>query len=249
MATVNKPFFHILPFFLLWAFITGFVVQSRSQETKIIEIKKWKGEYPDMEGSYPLTFIAFKGDIIPVPHVFVRSYPTHYYLELVSLLVTDASVIAGEVKTSLLRIAIKLLEQNSMEGRHGKTTGIKINRESEKAINLELFQSLRDSLEDHYDLASRFVKVYEALAGFGTMENATEIKQLLEREADGLLTRYILVNLLQSNHGEKLKAFAVIGKELDNLLGDIDYTRQKLRYFNFNVAVSSEPGSFNFLTR
>ena len=235
------------PVLFLMIFVVVPASKTYSQDLEIADIKKWDGEYPDMEGSYPLTFIAFKGDLIPIPYVFVRTWPTHYYLNLISLPVTDATAIAGEVKTSLLRIAARLLEQNRMKGRHEKTTAIKGNRTGQKEISLEIFRSRRDSLDDHFMLVNRFVQIYAALARFGTLENSAEIRKIFEVEADGILTRFLMVNLLQADHGEKLQAFSLLRKEQEKLLGEVEYTRQKLCFFTENRI--SDFGSYAFLTR
>ena len=37
-----------------------FILASQPAKSQLIDVKPWTGTYPDMEGSYPLTFISFK---------------------------------------------------------------------------------------------------------------------------------------------------------------------------------------------
>lgn len=215
-------------------------------KSQIIDIKKWTGTYPEMNESYPLTFIAFKGTIIPVPHVFVRTWPTHYYIEVISLPVTDATEIAGETKTGLLRIAAKMLERYQMKGRHDETVLIKDNTDFQKQIEERIFNSKADQLEDVYLLAQGFIKLYNKVDRIGQLQNSAQVKNILEKEADQLLLSFLMVNLLQTDHGEKLDAFSHINAELNKLLGEVDYTYTKIHFFsNYN----QELVSYSFLTQ
>ena len=114
------------------AMILIFMLASQPAKSQLIDVKPWTGTYPDMEGTYPLTFISFTGWLIPVPHVFVQAWPTHYYVEAVSMPVTDATEIAEETKTGLLRIVEKMVERSQMKGRYQETGEIKINTEISK---------------------------------------------------------------------------------------------------------------------
>ena len=49
-----------------------FILASQPAKSQLIDVKPWTGTYPDMEGTYPLTFVSFTGWLIPVPHVFVQ---------------------------------------------------------------------------------------------------------------------------------------------------------------------------------
>ena len=55
------------------------IVQLHAQA---FAVKRWRGTYPRMNGSYPLSFIAFKGFLNPVPHIFFRTWPAHYYYQV-----------------------------------------------------------------------------------------------------------------------------------------------------------------------
>jgi len=214
---------------------------------QLVDVKKWTGTYPDMEGSYPLSFIAFKGNLIPIPHLFIRTWPTHYYMEVISLPVTDAAEITGEIKTGFLRIAAKMLEREQMKGRHSETGEIKVNTELQKEIEQKLFDSGSDELNDIYWLADGFVRIYKKLGQMGQLENATEVKQIFKKEVDELLIRFLMVNFLETDHGEKMEAFAEIRSVMNHLEGELDYTHGKIHFFNA-AQENAMTGSYVFLT-
>ena len=224
-----------------------FLATTLKSDCQVITIKKWKGTYPDMNGSYPLTFIAFKGTLIPVPHVFVRTWPTHYYVEAGALPVTDATAIAGDATTGILRIATKLIERSYMKGRYNKTGEIKSNKELQEEINRILFNARSDTLDDYYQLAEGFVKLYAKLENFNEVEKSTEVKEIFEVEADELLLRWLMLDGMETGHGEKLEAAGEIRNEQNLLLGEIDYTTRKMKFFiSYNQQVTN---SYSFLTR
>jgi len=225
-----------------------FMLSVQPAKSQLIDVKPWTGTYPDMEGSYPLTFISFTGWLIPVPHIFVQAWPTHYYAEAVSMPVTDATEIVEETKTGLLRIVEKMVERSQMKGRYQETGEIKINTESQKKIAQELFDSRSDQLEDNYQLSSGFIKLYSTIGQFDTETNTSGVKQIFEKEADELLMRFLMVNLLETGHGEKMEAFSGIHTEQNKLLGEIDYTFQKVRFYNRFDSKTSVSNSYTFLT-
>lgn len=215
-------------------------------DSQIIEIKKWNGTYPDMEGTYPLTFISFTGWLIPVPHIFVRTWPTHYYIEAISMPVSDAPEITGSTKTGFLRIAAKLLERSQMKGRQEETEQIKIHTDLQKQIEEKLFDSRSDQLADIYQLAEQFVRLYKKVDRIGTLDKGSAVENIYKREANELLLRFLMVNLMQSEHGKKLDAFSEINTSLNKLLGEADYTYSKIHFFNAN---KQETASYSFLTQ
>ena len=215
---------------------------------QLVDVKKWTGTYPDMEGSYPLSFIAFKGNLIPIPHLFIRTWPTHYYIEVISLPVTDATEIAGSTKTGFLRIAAKLLERHQMKGIFSETGEIKINTGLQKEIEQKLFDSRSDELSDIYRLADGFVRLYKKLGRINQLENTKGVKQIFKKEVDELLMRFLMVNLLKADHGEKMKAFSEIRTVMNNLEGELDYTHGKIHFFNA-AQENALTGSYVFLTQ
>ncbi|WP_167619114.1 hypothetical protein [Maribellus sediminis] len=221
-------------------------VATEQSKAQLIEIKPWHGYYPEMEGTYPLTFIAFTGWLIPIPHVFVRTWPTHYYVEVGALPVTDGGEIAGELKTGLLRIAAKAIERIQMKGRQEETDGIKINTGFTQQISDKLFNARSDELSDIYNLAAQFIKLYQKVNKLGGLSNSGKIHSIYEKEADQLLMQFLMVNLFQTDHGRKLEAFTRISQELWKLLGELDYTHGKLLFFN---SFESQPLSYSFLSK
>ena len=215
---------------------------------QLLDVKPWTGTYLDMNNDYPLAFIAFQGWLVPVPHVFVQTWPTHYYLDAVSVPVTDAPEIAGETETGLKRIVEKLFERHQMEGRFNETEGIKLNTGLSKEIAQKVFDSRREKLNDHFQLSAGFIKLYERLDKLGQEVQKPEVRKIFEREADDLLVRFLMVNNLETGQGEKLDAFSEISVEQNKLLGEIDYTIEKVRFFNRFHPVN-ESGSYTFLTR
>jgi len=224
------------------------MIVSLPAKSQLIDVKPWTGTYPDMEGTYPLTFVSFTGLLCPVPHVFVRTWPTHYYVEAVSMPVTDATEIAEETKTGLLRFIEKMVERGQMKDRVQETEEIKINTESQKKIAQELFDSRFDQLEDHYQLSGGFIKLYDKISQFENEPNTSGVKQIFEKEADELLMRYLMVNLLETGHGDKMEGFSEISAEQNKLAGEVDYTLKKVHFFNsFNSAEANS--SYTFLTQ
>ncbi|KOH43661.1 hypothetical protein [Sunxiuqinia dokdonensis] len=222
-------------------------IALKNANAQLLNVKPWHGYYPEMNDDYPLSFIAFKGWLFPVPHVFVRTWPTHYYMELGALPVSDGAEYAGQTKTGLLRIATKLLERWQIKGRHDETSQIKDNTELQKIIEEKLFNARKDALPDIYGLAEQFISLYQKIGNFDRLENSSKVKHILRDEADDLLMRFLMVNLLESNHGAKLESFAGIQSELYQLVGETDYTYRKLCHLNvFGNAVT---GSYAFLTR
>lgn len=222
------------------------VLLASTANSQIIEIKKWKGTYPEMNGTYPLSFIAFSGWLIPIPHVFIRTWPTHYYMEVGALPVIDATEITGQTKTGLLRIVAKMLERHQMKGRHEETTGIKINTDFQKQIEEKIFNARSEQLEDLYQLAHGFIQLYQKVDKLGHLPNSVEVKRNFQKESDQLLLRFLMVNLFNAEHGDKLEAFSEISTTLNKLLGEVDYTHSKIHFFS---NYDKELISYSFLTQ
>ena len=222
-------------------------IALRNANAQLLNVKPWHGYYPEMNDDYPLSFIAFKGWLFPVPHVFVRTWPTHYYMELGALPVSDGAEYAGQTKTGLLRIAAKLLERSQIKGRHDETSQIKDNTQLQKIIEQKLFNARKDELPDIYGLAGQFISLYKKVGNFDRLENSSKVKHILRDEADDLLMRFLMVNLLESDHGTKLNSFADIQTELNHLTGETDYTYRKICHLN--VFGNPATGSYAFLTR
>lgn len=234
----------ILKIAVLVLLMMGFAPNTKAQ---LLDIKPWHGYYPEMGGTYPLSFISFTGWPLPVPHVFVRTWPTRYYVEAGALPVTDAGEISGEMKTGLLRIMSKALERGQMKGRMEETQQISIHTGFSQQVSDKLFAARSDELADIYNLVSGFIKLYQKVDRLGSLDNAEKILPIYEKEADRLLTQFLMVNLLQTDHGSKLEVFTQISHQLAKLVGELDYTHAKLHYFNsYNREIT---GSYSFLSR
>lgn len=221
------------------------MLSGKDLEAQIISIKDWDGTYPEMNGKYPLTFIAFKGNIIPIPHVFVRTWPTHYYMEVIAVPTSDTEGYLGLLKVNLLKIASRLFEKSQMKKRQEETEQIKSNTEIQRDIENTIFDANSDQLPDVYSIASGFIRLYLSIGNMDKLRNCQWLGQTYQREADELLTRFIAVNLFLTDHGKKLEAFGEIKQELSKQMGETDYTYRKvlhLQAFNNNV-----PQSYAFL--
>ena len=224
------------------------IISADKIDAQAFAIKRWRGTYPQMNGSYPLSFMAFKGGfIIPVPHFFVRTWPTHYYIELGAMPVTDSENLTGSIKTGFLRIVEKILERSQMQKRSEETTQIKENNLQQRDIELKLFNSRADYLPDVYGIADQFIRLYQSINNLEKQANTGAIAQISRREADELVVRFIMVNLLQTDHGKKLEAFSEIRSELNRQIGETDYVNRKVYHFNFYSQDASN--SYAFLTR
>lgn len=220
-------------------------LSARTVEAQLIDIKPWHGYYPEMNGSYPLSFVAFKGWLFPRPHYFIRTWPTHYYIELGALPVSDAGGYADVTRINLMKLIEKLFDKIQMKQRQEATEGTRDNTQGQKEIEQKLFDSRSDELPDIYKLAEAFIRLYQSLNRLDKLKGCGWLKSLLEKDADGLLVRFISVNLLQTDHGRKLEAFAEIHRELNRQIGDADYSYRKVHFFQYYA--QQDKLSFSFL--
>lgn len=219
-------------FFIAFLLVLGMFLNPQNTKAQAVAIKKWKGAYPEMNGSYPLTFIAFKGWLIPVPHVFIRTWPTHYYMEVGAVPVTDSEEISGNLQTGVWRMFLKASEQRQMKGRHGETTEIRDQTQQRNNIAQRMYQARNEQVEDIYNIGSSFVRLYRQLRQLKKLHHGKALQSILQEEADQLLLQFFMVNLMETSPGEKLKAFSSIGEAVNRLLGETDYATNKLHFFN-----------------
>ncbi len=224
------------------------MIHSQSElKAQITDIKPWHGTYPDMGGTYPLSFIAFKGSLIPIPHVFIRTWPTHYYVEVVAEPTYDIKEYTSLLKVNLLKIAEKLIQKQQMKGRQEETQQIKDNTQMERDTEKTIFDANSDQLPDIYNIASGFIRLYASinrLDELNKLNDCSWLKSIYQKEADELLTRFITVNLFQTDHGKKLEAFAEIQKELNQQIGETDYTYRKVHHYQIYTNDVSQSYSF-----
>jgi hypothetical protein len=225
--------------------IIALSLSSRNAEAQLIDIKPWHGYYPEMDGDYPLSFVSFKGWLFPRPHFFIRYWPTHYYMEVGALPVSDSEGYADVTRINLMKLIEKLFEKSQMKQRQEATEGTRDNTQGQKDIEATMFGSRSDELPDIYKLAEAFIRLYQSLNRLDKLKGCSWLKSLLEKDADGLLVRFISVNLLQTDHGQKLEAFSEIYRELNRQIGDADYSYRKVHFFQY-YAQQDKP-SFSFL--
>jgi len=210
-------------------------------------IKRWKGRYPQMNNNYPVAFIAFKGWLPPIPHFFVRLLPTHYYYQLTSIPALDAKELTGKTKTSLMRIVARMLEKGQIKDRFKHIDAIQEMTDTSLQIEERLFNAQSDQLSDIYAISVQLVAINDQLNGLRYHKGGQDVKDCFEKELDDLLHQFLMVNLLQSDHGSKLEAFSEIQTSVRELSGEVNYAISKLRYFNtYGYAPAS---NYAFLTR
>lgn len=156
------------------------ILSGGMANAQAVAIKKWKGRYPRMKNSYPHAFISFKGWLPPVPHLFVKTPLTHYYVKVKSVPATDSGEMTGKTKTGLLRIFSKLMERSQFKGRYKETGLIKLMNEFQKQIDQKRFDSRRDQLEDLYGLTATFLELYQSLDDFRQIERGNKIQKILK---------------------------------------------------------------------
>ncbi|WP_101311198.1 hypothetical protein [Labilibaculum manganireducens] len=213
--------------------LTFLLLQSAGMaNAQAVAIKKWKGRYPRMNNNYPQSFIAFRGWLPPKPHLFIKTPLTHYYWKVKSMPVTDSGEVLGKTKTGLLRIFSKLMERTQFKGRYEETEMISLMTESQKQIGRKLSDSRKDQLADIYGLTASFLELYQRLDDFKQVDQGKEVKKILQKETDELVQQFLMVNLLATDHGEKFKAFSKIERSLILLSGEVDYSHNKMNFFN-----------------
>lgn len=208
------------------------ILSGGMANAQAVAIKKWRGRYPKMNNKYPHAFISFKGWLPPVPHLFVKTPLTHYYVKVKSVPATDSGEITGKTKTGLLRIFSKLMERSQFKGRYEETGMIKLMNEFQKQIDQKRFDSRKDQLENIYGLTNSFLGLYQRLDDFRHMERGNKIQKILKKETNELLQQFLMINLLETDHGEKFNAFTEMRRSQIQLSGEVDYTLNKMRFFN-----------------
>lgn len=221
------------------------LLPAKELNAQVFEIKSWHGSYPEMNGSYPLSFMAFEGWLIPVPHVFIRSWPTHYYIEVDAMPVSDGTTYSDLLRINLMKIIERLIEKSQMEKRKEETEHIRSNTRTQRDIEKKIFDANSDHLPDVYNIASGFVRLTLGIERLGNLENCHWLQQTCQKEADQLLSRFVSINLFQTDHGKKLEAFNEIKKELDRQIGETDYCYRKVHHYQFYAHNVSQ--SYNFL--
>ena len=143
----------------------------------------------------------------------------------------------------------KTFERLQIKGRYEETGGIKINTNAQTEIAKELFAARLDQLDDHYGLARGFVTLFDKIEQLEAGEGTLAIQQIFEAEAESLLLRFVMANVLETGDGSKMAALSEIHWEQNMLLGEIGYTVQKARFFMQLNPPENAGGSYIFLSR
>jgi hypothetical protein len=194
-------------------------------------IKKWKGRYPRMNNDYPLAFVSWKGWLPPVPHFFIRIYPSHYYYYLNSLPVYDAK---SYLETGLydgLKLVLKNIDRNALRQSMEAVSGIQLNQEARQAIEDFLRQSRLSPLRDIYQTSDHFYQAIQALNQLMQQGVPNEINRQFENDIRHYLEELILINQLDAKQGDKLNAMAKLNQAVRQLTGTIHYTSHKIRSY------------------
>ncbi|MBK3518258.1 hypothetical protein JIV24_13015 [Carboxylicivirga sp. N1Y132] len=202
-----------------------------SQAQSAFAVKKWKGRYPRMNNDYPFTFVSWKGWLPPVPHFFVRLYPSHYYYYVNSLPVVDSKSYVNMTFQSVLKLVLKNIDKKALLTNMQEISGIQNNQWQHEAIESFLRDSRLRSLLDIYNTPQSLQNCMTALADLNTEEVPKDIIQQLEWSMEQQVETYLMINKLDAEQGEKLKALGQVNHEIKQLTGTIRYTAQKIEYF------------------
>jgi tetratricopeptide (TPR) repeat protein len=184
-----------------------------------------------MNNDYPLAFVSWKGWLPPVPHFFVRIYPSHYYYYLNSLPVYDTKSYLDMGLKDGLKLVFKNIDRNALRRSMEAITGIKLNKAAQEAIEHFLRQSRLSNLGDVYQTSDLFYRAIQALNQLRQLNVTNEICQAFENDIRNYLEELILINRLDADQGDKLKAMAEINRAVQKLTGTIYYTSHKIRSY------------------
>ncbi|WP_439185419.1 hypothetical protein [Carboxylicivirga taeanensis] len=209
--------------------IVFLLMTSTAMGQDAFAIKKWKGRYPRMNNDYPLAFVSWKGWLPPVPHFFVRLYPSHYYYYLTSLPVMDAK---GYVDMGLyngLKMVLKNIDKDALYQNLQAIEGTHLNQTAHEEIAAFLRQSRLVSIPDIYQTSLCFDKAIQALDDLKQQDVPSAIHAGFEQDIRHYLEELLMINQLDAKQGDKLQAMAELNRSVRQLTGTIHYTIQKIR--------------------
>ena len=202
-----------------------------SQAQSAFAVKKWKGPYPRMNSDYPLSFVCWKGWLPPVPHFFVRIYPTHYYYYLNSLPVYDTKSYVNMGLYDGLKMVLKNIDKNALQNSLEEISGIKLNQTQHEGIEDFLRQSRLTELPDIYNISLNFYEALQALNLLKAQNIPNGISQTFEEDIRRYLDELLMINQLDAKQGDKLKAMTALNQEVRQLTGIIHYTAHKVNSY------------------
>jgi len=220
---------------VLFTFLVFLFVACASSAQSAFAVKKWKGRYPRMNNDYPLGFVCWKGWLPPVSHFFVRIYPSHYYYYLNSLPVYNTKSYVNMGLYNGLKLVFKNIDEKALQKSMEEISGIKVNQVQHEVIEDFLRQSRLMELPDLYYTSLHFYKALQALDYLKNQDIPQGICQGFEDDIRRCLNELLMINELDAQQGDKLKAMASLNQEVRQLTGIIHYTSNKItRYQHLN---------------
>lgn len=214
-----------LVFFLL------LMATSTTQGQSAFAVKKWKGRYPSMNNDYPLSFVSWKGWLPPVPHFFVRLYPSHYYYYLNSIPAMDTKGYVDMTLYDALKMVLKTIDKNALQKSMQEVSGIQLNQLQHQEIEAFLRNSRLSTVPDIYQSADNVQQCLQALDYLKSKEVPNTVIENFESALNQELEAYLMIGQMDAEQGDKLKALASLNQNLRQLAGTITYTAQKVAYF------------------
>lgn len=207
------------------------VCVSTSIAQSAFAIKKWSGRYPRMNNDYPLAFVSWKGWLPPVPHFFVRLYPSHYYYYLNGIPAYDVKSYVDMGLYNGLKLVLKNIDEAALKASMEAISDIQQNQLAHENIEDYLRQSRLTPLTDVYQTSKLFAQVIQALEQLKQQNGPTAIHEGFERDIRYYLEELLLIKQLDASQGDKLKAMSDLNQGVRQLIGTIHYTQSKLRSY------------------
>lgn len=194
-------------------------------------VKKWSGRYPTMNNDYPLAFVCWKGWLPPVPHFFIRIYPTHYYYYLYSLPVYDVKSYLDMGLYGGLKLVLKELDQSTLSKTLDEVSGIQLNQLDREEIGSFLRESRLEALPDIFGNNEALFEAGESLNLLSDASMPSWLHRVFEEEIRIKEEALEMLNQMDCSQGDKLKAEENLNRELQALNGTILYVSQKVGYW------------------
>ena len=216
-------------FFILLILLVFTGVQIEAQDA--FAVKKWSGRYPTLNNDYPFTFVCWKGWLPPVPHFFVRLYPSHYYYYLNSVPVYDVKSYAEEGIYQVLKLVLKELDRSTIEKTLNKIEGIQLNQSGQEAIETFLRDSRLREIPDLY--ANQDALLNSQISMETDADLPKELMDVFIKEIQRSQEDYSMINKMDCLQEDKIRANTTVNNALRELNGTILYTIQKVQYWQY----------------
>lgn len=195
------------------------------------EIKSWRGQYPKMNNSYPLTFLAFKGWLPPVPHYFVRIYPTHYYFHIPSVPSYDLKTYWELIKNGTLRTVFKGIDKNALEKSMYSVAFTRNIQDEILNISNTIYGARKAFIPDLYELADVLNQLDHSIQILSNSDCPSAILNKYKKLQLDMLSEIQMINAMNVEQGKKIKLMEHLKSEFQALSGECDYISNKLEYY------------------